>query len=126
MKQQLDPIIGNWYTHEDKGQTFQIIEIEDEGEIEIQHIDGDLEAVEGSEWMQMDLVLAAAPEDWTGPIDDIEYDDLGYSETAMSNADHEAALSEHHDAREAWQIEDTDPDRFRDTRHEVPLRPEHC
>jgi len=126
MRQQPDPIVGNWYAHRDKGQTFQIIEIEDTGLIETQHIDGDLEAIDTAEWRELDLAIAAEPEDWTGPIDDVAFDDLGYTETAMSKADYAAALTEHHDDRESWQIEDRDPDRFTDSRHEVPLRPEHC
>ncbi len=36
---------------------------------------------------ELPLVLAEPPEDWTGPLDNVERDDLGYTETDMAGAD---------------------------------------
>lgn len=95
MNKKSDPIIGNWYRHLDKGQMFQVTAFdEDEALVELQHFDGDLEEVTLSIWRSMDLETAEAPEDWTGPMDDIEQDDLGYSETAMSDSDWRRPLQE--------------------------------
>jgi hypothetical protein len=81
MKNELDPIVGNWYLHLDKGEPFQIVAIDDTARtIELQHFDGDIEECEFDEWRVMDLELAEEPEDWTGPVDDVEKDDLGYTE----------------------------------------------
>ena len=106
MSHNLKPVTGQWYRHLDKGQTFRVLSVEkDEDLIEIQHFDGDLEELEFAGWFDMDLEQAAEPEDWTGPIDDVETDDLGYSETAMSEPDWRASLDVNKPARESWEEE---------------------
>jgi len=106
MNSEIDPIIGNWYRHLDKGQMFRVIAF-DEGDatIEAQHFDGDIEEVSLIAWHAMDLEVSEAPEDWTVPMDDIEPDDLGYSsETVMSDDDWRAPLQEvRQDRHEAWE-----------------------
>jgi hypothetical protein len=106
MDKEFDPIIGNWYRHLDKGQMFRVIAFDDsDATIELQHFDGDIEEVSLTAWRAMDLEVSEAPEDWTGPMDDIERDDLGYSsETAMSGEDWRAPLQEvRRDTHEAWE-----------------------
>jgi hypothetical protein len=83
-----DPVVGNWYQHLDKGQEFQVVAIDEESEVvEIQHFDGDVDEVELDAWYAMDLEAIEPPEDWTGPIDDIEKDDLGYSDPQSESDD---------------------------------------
>jgi hypothetical protein len=106
MDKELDPIVGNWYRHLDKGQMFRVIAFDDsEATVELQHFDGDVEEVGLRAWQAMDLEVSGAPEDWTGPMDDVEPDDLGYSsETAMSEADWRAPLQElPGDGHEGWE-----------------------
>ena len=38
-------------------------------------------------WTTLLLEFAETPEDWTGPIDDVQFDDLGCSQTELSAAD---------------------------------------
>jgi hypothetical protein len=52
------------------------------------------------------------PEDWTGPVDDVETDDLGYSETAMRHSDWREPLQSNPPAEEDW--EDKLPEDERD------------
>lgn len=106
MSTELEPVAGNWYRHLDKGQMFVVIEIdEDEGIVDVQHYDGDLEQIELDAWRDMEIELAEPPEDWTGPVDDVETDDLGYSsETSMSGRDWREPLEEGHaPERERWE-----------------------
>lgn len=106
MSNEVDPAVGNWYRHLDKGQLFQVVAFdESEGMIELQHFDGDIEEVTRAAWRAMDIEVAEAPEDWTGPLDDIERDDLGYSsDTGMSGRDWRAPLEEvPDDGKEAWE-----------------------
>ena len=106
MNTEPDPIVGNWYRHLDKGQMFRVIAFdESDATIELQHFDGDIEEVSLVAWRAMDLEVSEAPEDWTGPMDDIEQDDLGYSsETAMSDEDWRKPLQEiRGDEHEAWE-----------------------
>ncbi|MDJ0653196.1 MAG: hypothetical protein QNJ40_03505 [Xanthomonadales bacterium] len=106
MRNELDPIPGNWYTHLDKGQAFCVIDIDDnDGLIEIQHFDGDLEEVDVKEWATMDIELAPEPENASGPVDDPELDDLGYTGAEMSGKDWNESVDEYHDNRESWEID---------------------
>ncbi len=80
-----EPVVGDWYQRLDKGQKFQVVAVsEDDGVVQMQHFDGDMEEVDIDAWYEMDLKPIALPEDWTGPIDEMETEDLG-SETKMSN-----------------------------------------
>ena len=80
--------IGQWYARRDKGEIFQVIGIDEDSQtVEIQTFDGDLDEIDGGAWSALPLALAAPPEDWTGPMDDVERDDLGYSETDMTGTD---------------------------------------
>ena len=88
MPTESDPIIGNWYEHTDKGQKFEVVSLdEDNGAIGIQYFDGDLDEIDLDAWYEMDIVISEAPEDWTGPVDEVRKDDLGYTETAMAEED---------------------------------------
>ena len=76
---ELDPIEGDWYHHLNNGQDFMVVDVnEREGTIDIQYFDGDIEELEMEEWEEMDLEEIEPPEDWTGPLGDLESDDLGY------------------------------------------------
>ncbi len=75
------PIISQWYKHRDKGDQFQVIAA-DEETVQLQHFDGDIEELDRDAWPDLEVTPIEAPEDWTGPMDDIERDDLGYDEPA--------------------------------------------
>jgi len=81
MSNRLQPIVGHWYNHLDKGDLFQVVALDQRsGTIEIQEFDGGLDEIDLDEWRQMSIETAAPPEDWTGPVDELEPDDLGYSD----------------------------------------------
>ena len=54
----------------------------------------------------MEIETIEPPEDWTGPVDDVERDDLGYSETDMSGQDWREPLEEKGRAREEGKEEE--------------------
>jgi hypothetical protein len=62
--------------------------------VDIQHYDGDIEALELHDWYEMELEHIEPPEDWAGSMDDFESDDTGYSETDMSDDDWNEGLNE--------------------------------
>lgn len=81
MSNRLPPIIGNWYSHRDKGEIFQVVALdEDTGTIELQEFDGGIDEVDLDEWRQLTIEAAAQPEDWGGPVDDVEPDEFGYTD----------------------------------------------
>ena len=95
MSTEIDPIVDNWYSHLDKGQRFYVVAVDlDEGLVEIQHFDGDLEEVEYDEWYSMDLEPCEPPENWSGPVDIAEQDDFGTEITDTLAADWSEPLQE--------------------------------
>ena len=85
MSTEIDPVVDNWYTHLDKGQRFIVTAVnEDEGTVEIQHFDGDLEEIEINDWYNMDIEVCEEPENWSGPLDIAEIDDFGTEVTDTS------------------------------------------
>jgi hypothetical protein len=81
MGNRLQPIVGNWYSHRDKGALFQIVALDEiAGTIEIQEFDGGLDEVDLEEWRTLLVETAAQPEDWGGPLDDVEPDEFGYTD----------------------------------------------
>lgn len=117
MVNRLQPRVGNWYNHLDKGSLFQVVALDEaSGTIEIQDFDGGLDEVDLEEWQQMVIESAAPPEDWSGSVGDIEADDLGY--TDMQSDDNrqpfEAVVT-------TWEeiVENDDGDAFDD----LPKRP---
>ena len=105
--------IGQWYLRWDKGEVFQVTGHDERARtFEIQTFDGDLDEVDEAAWATLPLSLAEPPEDWTGPMDDVETDDLGYSETGMTEEDWSQPLQPLRMVEEAW--EDTREEDERD------------
>lgn len=78
MTNELDPLVGQWYFHLEKGQRFTVTAIDEDANIvEVQHFDGDLEEYNLSEWRDLDIELSEEPENWAGALDIAEPDDLG-------------------------------------------------
>ncbi|WP_455222233.1 DUF6763 family protein [Kaarinaea lacus] len=90
MANELDPILGNWYQHLDKGQLFRVVAIDEDNEvIEIQNFDGDVDEIEMPQWQDLEIELAEEPENFSGPFDVGELDDYGTEITDTTSADWE-------------------------------------
>lgn len=89
------PEVGQWYAQGGRGRLLQVVAFdEDEGLVELQDFDGDIDEVDLDTWRDMELERAEAPEDWTGPVDDVETDDLGYTATDGTPRDWRAPLDD--------------------------------
>lgn len=98
MPREIDPIVGNWYAHLDKGQRFTVTAVsEDDETVELQHFDGDIEEVTLSDWYDLEIELSDEPENWSGALDIAEVDDFGTEVTDTSKDDWSAPLKEFHD-----------------------------
>jgi hypothetical protein len=76
-----DPRVDQWYVEAKNDRYFQVLDFdEDDGIIEIQYLDGEVDELDLEEWQELSLEEVEQPEDWTGPLDEIEKDDLGYDE----------------------------------------------
>ena len=76
------PEVQAWYESEDDS-SFKVVATDDKN-VEIQYFDGTLAEVDLETWFEMKVVQVEAPEDWTGPFDDLEKDDLGDTEQARN------------------------------------------
>ena len=103
MSHELDPKVGRWYRRLDDEQLFKVASIdEDDGLIEIKTVDGDVEELDSTEWVELDLETAEAPEDYVDPDDD-EDDDL------IEDADEdEERPTRGRGARDDWDDDDDD------------------
>lgn len=118
----IDPIEGNWYQHFDKGEKFEVLAVDEDSRlIEIQYFDGNLEEIDFDGWYNLEIEPIEPPEDWTGPMDDIEHDDLGYTETDMEREDWASSVEdwpEEKRPKKTWQGEEEEE------REEEPGGPE--
>jgi hypothetical protein len=81
------PQVGDWYQNPDKGEPFQVVSVDaTSGTVQIQSFDGELDSLEMEDWEQIPLVTAAAPEDWTGALDDVEPDDVNEDDSPSDRA----------------------------------------
>jgi hypothetical protein len=81
MNNRIAALPGQWYLDRDSGSTFQIVSVDpDEGSVEIQNADGSLEEAGFDDWAVRNLERCEQPEDWVGPYDDLDPDDLGLPE----------------------------------------------
>ena len=95
MTTESDPIIDNWYCHLDKGQRFQVVGIDEETQtVEVQHFDGTVDEYELETWYQLNIEPCEAPENWSGPLDIGNLDDLGTEITDTSPSDWDEPLNE--------------------------------
>ena len=88
------PRVGAWY-RDTRGRRFEAVAV-DEGErlVEVQYFDGDVSELDFEAWEQTVVEEIAAPEDWTGPFDDVESDDLGDTERPMRPQDRDGPWNE--------------------------------
>lgn len=82
MNNEIEPVVGGWYEDLINGRVFQVVALdEDEAQVELQHSDGDIEELSLDEWHSMDVESTEAPDDWIGPLDDVERDNLDFAST---------------------------------------------
>ena len=81
------PKIGNWYENEDDTALFQVVSVDAASEPgQVQTFDGEVDSIEAEDWEQLPLVSAAAPEDWTGALEDVEPDDVTEDDSQSDRA----------------------------------------
>ena len=71
MGRDYEPVAGKWYRDLEEDESFLVLSVdEDQGLIEIQHVDGDVEELDVDTWAEMDLDPSEQPEGWSGSGDD--------------------------------------------------------
>ncbi len=73
--------IDSWYQDPQTGNAFRVVALDRASDsIEIQFFNGDLAEYDFASWAESNFTPIEAPEDWSGPFDDVEIDDFGYSD----------------------------------------------
>ena len=94
MQKPITPFVGEWYMDHD-GQRMEVVAFdEDEGTVEVQLFDGTVEALELADWRGMVARRIAAPEDWSGPYDDVDEEDMGDTERPRRPTDWDGPWNE--------------------------------
>jgi hypothetical protein len=76
-----DPVIGRWYKDFENNLSFKVVAIEGNDEsIGVQYANGDLGEYDNETWYNSTFDYIEDPEDWSAPFDDVETDDLGYTD----------------------------------------------
>jgi hypothetical protein len=116
MAKSTDPIIAQWYHYPQKSEKFQVTAIEDHFDtVEVQYFDGTIGEFELTAWYAMEVEPVATPEDWTGPMDNIERDDLTPVGTEMRREDWDAPYDEEKEKTSAGpRISDEEQQRIAD------------
>jgi segregation and condensation protein B len=107
MSHELDPKVGRWYRRLDDEQLFKVVDIdEDEGLIEIKTVDGEIEELDSTEWVELDLEGAEAPEDYVDHDEEPDDDD----EEEAAEAEEEDEEKPARGGRDDWDDDDDDDD----------------
>lgn len=81
MSHELDPKVGRWYRRLDNEQMFKVVDIdEDDGMVEIKTADGEVEELDSADWVELDLEMAEAPEDYVEPDEKSDDDEIEEAE----------------------------------------------
>ncbi len=76
-----DPILENWYQDAATGRSFRIVALDpDNDSIEVQYLNGDIGEFDFVSWDDSSFFPIEPPEDWSAPFDDVEIEDLGYTD----------------------------------------------
>lgn len=86
-----DPVIERWYKDVENNLIFKVVAInESDDSIGVQYVNGDIGEYEKESWYNSTFDYIEAPEDWSAPYGQMDYDDLGYSDMDIhSNPDQE-------------------------------------
>jgi hypothetical protein len=94
MSEEIRPVIGEWYKDAD-GHIFEVVAMdEEENYIEIQHFGGEIDEMDLEAWESQVVESVEQPEDWSGPYDDLERDDLGYSDSGQHPEGHSVSFED--------------------------------
>ena len=81
-----DPVIDRWYKDVENNLTFTVVAIEEDNElIEVQYLNGDIGEYDKDTWYNSTFDYIETPEDWSAPYDELETDDLGYTDPDLHN-----------------------------------------
>ncbi|MDY6828968.1 MAG: DUF6763 family protein [Pseudomonadota bacterium] len=89
---EIDPIQDTWYSDLQRGLSFQVVEVEAQL-VEVQYLDGELDAFDRDEWQLLELEIIAPPEDPLAPYEALDLLDLPEGMLPEAEDDEASGLS---------------------------------
>lgn len=94
MRHHEHPAIGDWYKDQEYNQIFEVVASDDRDDyVEIQYFAGEIEELDFETWYELDLKPIPAPEDCSGPFE-VPREDLGYTDDTIHPEDWSGPLSD--------------------------------
>ncbi len=88
------PEVDQWY-QDLQGRSLRVVAIDEDAEtVDVQFFSGEIEEFEFDSWFQLGVEPIAEPEDWSGPFDDLEPDDMGDTEIPRQSGSWDQNLDE--------------------------------
>ncbi len=67
MSNEVDPVAGSWYELIERGQKFEVVDVDDErGVIEVQYANGEIDEMDIDEWYDLEIEPIEIPEERIG------------------------------------------------------------
>jgi len=87
--------VGQWYLREDTQERFQVLDYDERaGTVRIQMFDGSLDELDEDDWRALSPEPVEPPEDWTGPLDNVEIEEPDPFENSVAAESEESLLLE--------------------------------
>lgn len=80
------PGVGEWFLDLDSEEEFQIVDVEDDGSVEVQYLNGELAEFSAEEWRDHELSKIEPPEDWEPSLEPLQEGDAGYDPESYEKA----------------------------------------
>lgn len=88
------PNVGDWYKNQEYDSIFEVVAYDEPDEsVEIQYFAGEIEEFDLETWFELDLKPIPEPEDCSGPFE-LSEDELGYSDEPKHPEDWSGPLSD--------------------------------
>jgi hypothetical protein len=90
---EIPPEVGSWYRRLDRSPPFQVVAYDqDAGTVDIEYFDGTVDEWPTEQWYGFDIRPCDPPQDWSGPFDDIEPDELSPDDRSLAAGESPEAL----------------------------------
>lgn len=94
MRHHEQPDIGNWYKDQESNHMFEVVASDEHDDyVEIQYFAGEIEGMDLETWYELDLKRIPPPEDASGPFE-LSREDLSYSDDTLHPQDWAGPLSD--------------------------------
>ncbi|MFH0350640.1 MAG: DUF6763 family protein [Chromatiales bacterium] len=117
MSNEVDPVAGSWYEHIERGQKFEVVDVDDErGVIEVQYANGEIDEMDIDEWYDLEIEPIEIPEERIGQSVVPNGQDTGYEHEEKGSPSDDWSPRSKHPKRPREENEEHEDDEEEDDR----------